>query len=639
MQVPRVVIESSRVAIFAALLALVVLLVSCAGESERSGRTAPAPASGDPHSLSNPEEVLVTHLELDLDVSFETRTISGSVRLDLANVDQGDSLVLDTRDLEIRSVSVDGAASSEFTLEEPTGQEFMGRALTIPLVTSAESVTIEYATSPDAAALQWLDPEQTSSGRAPFLYTQGQAILTRSWIPCQDTPVVRVTYGGTVRVPAGLLALMSAENPTEPTENGVYTFRMPQPIPPYLLALAVGELEFRPLGPHTGVYAEPSVIEAAAAEFGGTEATMDANERLYGPYRWGRYDILVLPPSFPWGGMENPRLTFATPTIIAGDGSLTALIVHELAHSWSGNLVTNATWNDLWLNEGFTVYVERRVSEILHGTDHAGMLWLLGLQDLRGDIERLGPESPDTRLAIQLEGRDPDDGFSDVPYEKGSLFLRALEEATGREAFDGFLRDYFEAFAFRSLTTEEFLGYLRETLPEADRVLAEVDVDAWVRAPGLPESIPTIESDAFRVVDTEFGRWKSGTPPGRLATEGWTPHQWLHFLRALPDEIPARRMKALDDAFGFTASGNSEIHAEWLRHAIASEYAPAMPALEDFLVRQGRRKFLRPLYRELAETPAGLVKARAIYARARPGYHSISRGSIDEILRWEEGQP
>jgi len=416
------------------LVAGLAALVGCTAADRNASRQ-----RTDPHSFARPDEVAVEHLELDLAVDFERRTIEGSVSLRLDRRGDTGTLLLDTRDLEIRRVVLEpGGAPAAFRLgaERP----FLGRPLAIELAADTAAVRIDYATRPEASGLLWLEPRQTASGRRPFLLTQSQSIHARSWLPCQDTPAVRTTYDATVRVPPGLMALMSAENPTATHPDGVYTFRMPQAIPSYLLALAVGEIAFRPIDERSGVYAEPALLEPAFWELQSIPAMMAAAERLYGPYRWGRFDLIVLPPSFPFGGMENPRLTFASPTILAGDRSLVSLVAHELAHSWSGNLVTNASWNDVWLNEGFTTYLELRIMEEIAGGDHAEMLARLGVQNLRAAIVEFGAEAPDTRLHVDLAGRDPDDGFSDIAYEKGSLFARLLEEQVGRERWDRFLR-------------------------------------------------------------------------------------------------------------------------------------------------------------------------------------------------------
>jgi aminopeptidase N len=586
----------------------------------------------DPHSCARPDEAAVEHLSLDLAVDFDRRKLAGRATLRLARRPDARRLLLDTRDLDVRNVTL-GEGGGPARPERGAGGPPLGRPLAVELAPGTRTVEIEYETSPSAAAVQWLEPRQTAGGKQPFLFTQSQAILARTWVPCQDTPGVRMTYDATVRVPKGLLAVMSAENPSARAADGVYRFRMPQAIPSYLLALAVGDLEFRSMGPRTGVYAEPATAARAAHEFAETERMIDAAEKLYGPYLWGRYDLLVLPPSFPFGGMENPRLTFATPTILAGDRSLTSLVAHELAHSWSGNLVTNATWNDFWLNEGFTVYFERRIMEELYGRPYAEMLALLGLQDLRACVKDKGATSPDTRLLLDLAGRDPDEAVNEIAYEKGHSFLRLLEGAVGRGDFDAFLREYFAGHRFQSMTTGAFLDELRVRLLRGRPGLEEkLGVDEWLHGPGLPANCPEPRSDAFLKVERQVEAWKAGTRAGDLPTKGWSTHEWLHFLRQLPDPIAPARLADLDGAFGLTTSGNSEVLNAWFPHAIAAAWEPAMPALERFLTSQGRRKFLKPLYKKLAETPEGLERARRIYEKARPGYHSVSTGTIDGIL-------
>lgn len=591
-------------------------------------RTYPA----DPHSFARPNEVVVRHAALDIDVDFDARRISGTASFDLERrTADATQLVLDTWQLDVTSVTDADGSSLAFELGE--ADPVLGTPLTVTLGAS-DRVVVTYATSPEAKALQWLEPEQTASGK-PFLFTQGQPILTRTWMPCQDSPAVRATYDATVRVPADLLALMSAENPTERSADGAYRFTMPQPVPAYLIALAVGDLEFRAVGARSGVFAEPSVVEGAAWEFADTEKMIEAAERLYGPYRWGRYDMLVLPPSFPYGGMENPRLTFVTPTVLAGDRSLVTLIAHELAHSWSGNLVTNSTWNDIWLNEGFTTYFEVRIDEELYGAAYAAMLLRLGRQELARAVEQEDPR--DTWLELSLEGRDPDEGPSKIPYEKGSLFLRLVEAAVGRERWDDFLRSYFDRFAFESMDTPTFLGLLSSELLEPAGVSADdLRIEEWVHGPGVPSNEPAFESDAFDRVDAEVARFLAGTDAADLDTADWVSHQWVHFVRALPLDLGVSRMAEVDAAFGFTASGNIEVATAWLELAVASGHAFETPAVDqalgEFLTRHGRALYIRKVYEKLAATEQGMARAREIYVTARPTYHPVSQSVVDRIL-------
>ena len=589
-------------------------------------------ASPDPHSFARPAAAVVRHLSLHLTVDFERRQLRGTATLDLVTAPDASEVVLDTRGLTIESVCLDapGGPVADFHLGDAV--PFLGQALHIRIQPQTRRVVVRYATSPEGAdALQWLQPEQTAGRRQPLLFTQSQAILARTWVPIQDSPGIRFTYDARVEVPPHLLALMSATNPSERRADGVYPFKMTQPIPAYLLALAVGDLAFRATGPRTGVYAEPASLEAAAWEFGDLEKMVIAAEALYGPYRWDRYDLLLLPASFPFGGMENPRLTFVTPTIVTGDRSLTSLIAHELAHSWSGNLVTNATWNDFWLNEGYTVYFERRIMEALYGADYAEMLQRLGTDGLHRTLKALPAD--DTRLKLDLAGRDPDDGVTEVAYEKGELLLLAIERVIGRPRMDRFIREYFDRFAFRSMDTESWLTYVRATLgPEFPDLETQVPFEEWIYQPGLPASAPKVTSARFAAVEKQLADWLGGHTAAELATAGWSSHEWVHFVRLLPDTISADSLAELDAAFHFTESNNAEILAQWFQHTIRADYQPAAAALAKFLTIVGRRKFLVPLYKGLLQTEAGRAEAKRIYAQARPNYHAVATSTFDELV-------
>lgn len=607
------------------IFATTITIVACTQQVHDASQPIERPQ--DTHSYAIPTESKTQHLSLDLTADFTRQVLSGTAKYSLVNSPDAKQIVLDTRDLMIHSVTVDGADVG-YTLGK--SNTHLGQALTIPIKPESKAITINYETAPTAAALQWLNPQQTADKKHPFLFTQGQAILTRTWIPCQDSPGIRITYDAQITCPKDLLPVMSASNPTEKNATGTYTFEMKQPIPPYLLALAIGDLNYGDIGKQTGVYAEPSVLDKALFEFGDMQAMLEAAEGLYGPYLWERYDVIVLPPSFPFGGMENPRLTFATPTILAGDKSLTALIAHELAHSWSGNLVTNATWNDFWLNEGFTVYFERRIMETLYGEEYANMLAMLGFQDLQHEVHALGKSHKDTHLHLDLDGRDPDDGMTDIAYEKGAYFLTLLEEKVGREAFDKFLKDYFETHKFQTLTTDEFKVYLNQHL--LDPYAIEVNIDEWIHGAGIPDNCPSITSDKFTKVDAIVSNVSKGDLPTQATTNDWTTHEWLHFIRALGDDVDSMALDALNGLYGFADSGNSEIAAAWYEKSIQlGHYDYFRPQLEAFLYTVGRRKFLTPLYSALKE--AGDIKtAKAIYAKSKANYHSVSTQTLDALL-------
>jgi len=587
----------------------------------------------DPHSYARPSEVVVTHLHLDIRVDFEQEIIEGDARLDIKKAQNASLLRLDTKELSIKEVwTIDHEGQTKKAqFEVQDADPILGSALIVEINESILSVQVRYSTSPHAEALKWLNPQQTAGKKHPFLLTQSQAINARTWIPIQDGPGMRFTYSARVQVPPHLMAVMSATNPTERSTTGIYEFEMCQPIPAYLLALAVGDFTFKSLGPRTGVYAEPVMLEASAYELAEMEDMLRLAEGLYGPYRWDRYDVIVLPPSFPFGGMENPRLTFATPTIIVGDRSLTSLIAHELAHSWSGNLVTNATWNELWINEGFTVYFEYRIMEALKGREYSEMLAQLSLYDLKAEIAEVGDSNPDTHLYLQLEGRNPDDGVTSIPYEKGYYFLRLIANTVGRERFDAFLASYFNAHAFKSMDTPTFLSYIKEHLLTQEEE-KQINIPAWIYGPGLPSNLPTPNSNRFEKVEAEIEKWKTGAAATSLASSKWTTHEWLHFIRHLPTPLTESQMIELDNAFGLTSSKNPEIQCAWYQLCLQKGYNQANEAIEAFLIRVGRRKFLSPLYKEMVKTESGTQMAMSIYTKARPNYHPISTNTIDKIV-------
>lgn len=612
------------------MLPLLLMFSACQTKKQTHESQEVANRTVDVHSFARPAEALVKHLFLDLAVDFKTKTLSGSALWDIEVTAPIKEIVFDTRGLVVKQVLVDDKAVV-YTLADSVS--ILGSALHVPVSFTNKHVRIEYATRPDALALQWLDPAQTAGRKQPFLFTQSQAILARTWVPCQDSPGIRFTYDARVQVPQGLLPLMSASNPQAKNDSSVYTFSQKNPISSYLLALAVGDLEFRSLGANCGVYAERVSIDTCAYEFADLQKMIGAAETLYGPYRWGRYDLLVLPPSFPFGGMENPCLTFCTPTILAGDRSLTTLVAHELAHSWSGNLATNATWNDFWLNEGFTVYFENRIMESLYGSSYSDMQKLLGMDDLKEDLADLGDSSEDTHLKLNLTGRDPDDGVTSIAYEKGNLLLRLIESKVGREKWDAFLKSYFERHAFQTVTTEQFIAEYQSELIIGDSSLAKaIDIQRWVYGPGVPDDAPTLISERFEKAKAEADRFAHGAKAKALSIKDYTTYEWMKFLNTLPEDLSAEQMTELDTAFGFSKQGNSEVLYAWLKHVVKSKYQPAYPVLEHFLVNTGRRKFCKPLYALLIETPDGKAQAQAIFAKASGNYHAITRNTVAELL-------
>ncbi|MEM9898115.1 MAG: M1 family metallopeptidase [Pseudomonadota bacterium] len=599
----------------------------------------------DKFSYSNFEDVVVRHASFDLDLDFETRSILGTVVLDVEKIDQTASrIVLDTDDITIAVVetsSADGVwAPTEFLLG--SDDPMLGAPLQIDLPSNVSKVRIAYVTSSNAAGLQWLTPEQTAGAETPFVYSQAQAIHARSMAPLQDTPAVRMTYDAKISVKGvpeeDVLVLMAAEQPADQTRDGVFEFSMPQPVPPYLLAIAAGDMEFRGISDTIGIYAESYIIEEAAAEFSETPKMMDVASDLYGPYQWGRYDMIVLPPSFPFGGMENPRLSFLTPTLIAGDKSLTNVVAHELAHSWSGNLVTNATWRDSWLNEGFTTYVENRIMEALYTEERAAMERSLDLVSLRAEIDAMEDKSL-SRLKLPTSLASTDDAFSSVAYVKGMFFLKRLEEVYGREAFDPFLKSYFDKFAFKAIVTEDFLAYLEATLvTEYPDAISIEEIAQWVSAPGLPDTIEQPSSNRFALVDGQLADWLEGQRAAAdISVASWTSHEWLHFINSLPESLVTEQMQELDSAFSLSYSPNAEIASAWYLKTIPANYPPVFDPLKNFLENVGRGKFIYRIYAALAENPDRFDWATDVYGGARPGYHPIAQRRIDAIFGLGDG--
>lgn len=624
------------------LLCLVAsVLVACAKslpEPQEAPVEAPSqakpPAPRDPSSYAQPDLVRVKHLALDLRVDFQAQALTGTVTLDLAwQTPTASEVVLDTRDLHIHKVEADdGKGFCELPFQLAPRDPAFGTKLTIPVPSQVPRVRITYATSSDASGLLWLTPEMTAGKTHPFMFSQSQTIHARSWVPLQDTPSVRFTYEARIETPPTLMALMSADNDPNAARDGEYRFTMPEPIPSYLLALAVGDLTFSPISERSGVWAEPSVVDAAVREFADTERMMQTAESLYGSYRWGRYDILVLPPSFPYGGMENPRLTFVTPTVIVGDKSLVSLIAHELAHSWSGNLVTNASWNDSWLNEGFTSYVENRIVEALYGAEAARMETVIAQDGLLRELERI-PEADQLLALPPFSDRDPESVMTDVAYTKGQWFLQFLEQRFGREAFDAFLRRWFDKHAFQSTSTDEFERFLRDELVAAHPgKVTDQELHAFLREPGVPRFAERARSVRLEAVDAARAQWFAGRPLNELPYADWGTHERVRFLEGMPEVLSHAQLRELDEALALSGTQNGEIAMRWYPLTIRSGYEAARPAMREFLLKIGRRKLIQPIYEALVGSEEGRAFAKAVYKEARPGYHPIARRSIERML-------
>ena len=590
----------------------------------------------DPLSYARYDQVKTTNLHIDLKADFGAKTLAGYAELSLAWIDKSAAtLDLDTRELAISKIEAQGAGgawtSVTYTLDKLDAEK--GRALHIDLKGQPAKVRIHYRTAPTASALQWLNPVQTMSGKRAFMFSQSQSIDARSWVPLQDTPAVRFTYSARIEAPPGLRVVMSADNDPRATGKGGWRFNMPQAIPSYLLAIGIGELEVRSLGPRTAVYAEPKRIKAAAYEFADTEKMIAAAESLYGPYRWGRYDMLVLPPSFPIGGMENPRLTFLTPTMIAGDRSLVDLVAHELAHSWSGNLVTNASWKHFWLNEGFTTYVTTRILESLYGPEVAEMNLQVEQEEALASLADIVPakQALITRDADTSSAAYADDGLI---YPKGAWLLRTLEQRAGRAVFDPFLRGWFDQHAFQSVTTEQFIDYLRKNLlAKYPKVMSDAELEEWLYAPGIPASAPRAGSSRLAALDADRIAWLKGElPTAKLDTRHWKAIEWVKFLNDIDNKASVAQLKELDRSFALGKTGNNEIAFRFYRAAIHAGYRDIRGTLGAFLMSVGRQKFVVPLYTALRAKPEDKAWADAVYKKARERYHPLTQKNVDKQM-------
>jgi len=612
-----------------------------------------ADSTFDTHSYSNTDEIRTKHLHLDLDVNFEGKTIYGVARHEMINKGT-DTAIFDIKGLEIQKITIGKGDEKEtdFMIGQWDKDSILGQPLLVKISPETKYINIYYETTEKTEALDWLEPELTTGKKHPYLYTQGQAILTRSWIPVQDSPVNRITYSANVKVPKDLMPVMSASNPTAKNDRGIYEFSMEQPIPCYLIALAVGNLSYRKLGSNCGVYSEPEMINACAYEFADLPKMVRTAESIYGKYLWEQYDLIVLPYSFPFGGMENPRLTFVNPTILAGDRSLVSVVAHELAHSWSGNLVTNATWNDFWLNEGFTVYFENRIMEQLYGKDVSDMLMLVETHELHAEMDEIlqGENPEDTKLKLALAGRNPDDGMTQIAYVKGALFLKTLEQTVGRKRFDAFLNSYFNEFSFKTISTERFVDYLDSKLLEPNKV--QFNTKEWIYEEGLPKNCIQIRSTRFEEVQQLADRFIGGEDifkkkikyvkiKGRkrkkkvveqLTRDRYITQEWQAFIRRLPRNIGKDNMKRLDAYMNFRDWGNTEIMTEWYVLGIENGYNDLRPSIEKFLMKIGRRKYLMPIYKALAKKKEDKEWAKTIFYKARSNYHYVSCKTVEEIL-------
>lgn len=623
---------------FLSILFLFFSLTSCSETGALSEKKRSFHPVSDSHSYANIEQIRTKHLHLDIDVDFDSKMISGVARHEMVD-HEATTAIFDIKALDIQRVTLGKGNEIGTDFEIGDSDEILGRPLKVKIKPNTKYINIYYSTTDKTQALDWLDPALTSGKKHPFMYTQGQAILTRSWIPLQDSPTNRITYSADVQVPSELMAVMSADNPKTKSVDGKYHFEMKQKIPAYLIAIAVGDLKYTSLGERCGIYSEPELAAECAYEFTDLPKMIDAAEKLYGTYQWDQFDMAILPYSFPFGGMENPRLTFANPTLLAGDQSLVSVVAHELAHSWSGNLVTNATWNDFWLNEGFTVYFENRIMETLYGEEIADIHKFIEFQDLAATVEDMenGEHPEDTHLKLHLDDRDPDEGMSDIAYVKGAFFLRTIEKEVGRKKFDIFLKDYFDSHAFETISTEDFVDYLNAELLEPNKV--DFNVEEWIYQPGIPDNCIKIRSKRLEHMDELAQEVNDGEmifigADANLKRNDFITQEWVAFIRGLSNDISPETMAELDEKLAFSQSANRVIKLEWYQLAVRVGYKAARPHMKEHLMKVGRRWLIEGIYRELAESDdkSDIAFAREVFKEAKENYHFVSRSTVAEIL-------
>ncbi|XP_076469755.1 leukotriene A-4 hydrolase-like isoform X1 [Babylonia areolata] len=608
----------------------------------------------DPCSFSRPDQCRVVNIHLDLEVDFGRKVILGTVHLSVERKSKDDKvLILDSNELNVEKVS-DQAKGQElqYSLGEPVKP--FGSKLEIVLPTSDSNqfvVSIKYSTSPTCSALQWLRAEQTAGKRHPYLFSQCQAIHARSLYPCQDTPGVKFTYTAKVKAPQGVVILMSAvrltpEECPDDTSCMVHRFEQKVPIPSYLLAIVGGDIESRSISPRSRVWSEKEQIEEAEYEFGETEQMLKTAEDLLGPYEWGQYDLLVLPPSFPYGGMENPCLTFVTPTLLAGDRSLADVVAHEISHSWTGNLVTNSTFEDFWLNEGHTMFVERKIASRMHGGEpllhfKASEGW----EELRESVNRMMGcgEGPYTKLVPDLKGVDPDDAFSTVPYEKGFALLFYLENLLGGpEIFEKFLRAYISKFRRQSITTQQWKDFLFSYFTsESDKKKLEgVDWEAWFSAEGMPNIQPKFNTSLAKPCQDLSARWLAASDSD-LSSFGASDlekicslqkREFLSLMLQSSSVVSVAKLEKMDQLYNFSAVKNSEIRFRWLRLGIKSRWSVIIPKALQFVTEQGRMKFVRPIYRDLYQWEDARQSAIDNFLRHREEMHNTTAKEVAKDL-------
>ena len=591
------------------------------------------------NTFSNYDIIFQTNINVHFIVDFDNKKVDGEVTISFKALEDGEVIILDTKSLIIKSIKDNTGNELDFKLDNYYRLESHGVPLKIYKEYSKDDtfdITIEYSTTKDCMAIDWLEPEQTSGGKYPFMYSQCQSILCREMLPIQDTPAVKMPVQISITVPEELIGL-AAGLFVEEINNGnnkTFIYALDIPIPSYLIAIAAGDIGSQNVSERCTIYAEKTVVEKAAWEFSDTEKFLKIAENYIGEYVWEQYNILVLPPSFPFGGMENPTLTFLTPSLIAGDKSLVSVVAHEISHSWTGNLVTNENWPDFWLNEGFTMFIERKILSSHKDKDMAKLDAMVGLSNLKADIIAFGESKSFSSLEPNLLGRNPDDAFNKVPYEKGFNLLYYLENKVNNDdIFQKFMRSYIDKFKkgvvkymdFRTF----FETFIKNNVKDWEKILNDIDWDTWVFAPGFPPVENDFSNKYADEVDQavkDFYENKLGDDFVKKFKDWFTllKQNFLNKIKESDIELSETQLEFLNEKLELIQGKyNVEVSCSYyltvLYHGTLS--TKFEESLVDFLGKHGRINYIRPLFSALARRNKELaIKTLDKY---RNFYHSI----------------
>ena len=542
-------------------------------------------------------------------MDFHKRALIGDAVLCFIKINPNAKfLILDVKDIRIQSIkdeTTGGHLKFNFGAPNQFGEKLV---VQIPTTVSKKGeLRISYKTSPKSKALTWLSPPQTAGKKYPYMFSMAPTIHARTIFPCQDTPSVKTTFSAAITAPKNLTVLMSATRARTKIidDKRVSKFKQQIPVMSYLIAIAVGAIESRRIGPRSQVWSEAELIEKAAFDFSETDEMIKTAEQLCGPYEWKIFDILVLPPSFIYGGMENPCMSFLSPTALSGDKSNADVIAHDIVHSWAGNLVTNVNFEHFWINEGVTTYLERKVIGKLDGEPSRHLHAILKWKDLEAEVESLGPSNHLTALVTNLTTVHPDNALTEIPFEKGSTFLWYLEDVVGgATVFEPFLKSFFKDFSKQSIDSEQFKSYFIKYFYNVE-ALQTIDWDTWLYKPGMPIYKPQFDNSMAKKCWNLAKKWKQWNMKRRkvwkIEFHSFSPLQKQEFLSSLFNGPPLNHLKlnSMEKLYSLNGSPNYEILFRWIRLGIKARWIPIVQPALKLLSEQGRLKYSKQIFKDL----------------------------------------